>query len=69
MQQMIYWLLINSQHVSGVFTPTFRSSNCLTLPLVSNPVLFVVSRSRVVRCVHCEEFELLKMGVNTPETC
>jgi hypothetical protein len=44
-----------------MFTPIFRRSNCLTLPVVSNPVIVVVmSESRE---------DLLKMGENTPETC
>jgi hypothetical protein len=51
--------------------------------MVSCPVIVVVMlESRVVRCVHCDEdvacqetivskrqSDLLKMGVNTPETC
>jgi hypothetical protein len=29
------------------------------LPFVSNPVIFVVSRSRVMRCVHCDNIDAL----------
>jgi hypothetical protein len=46
---------MNPQHVSGVFTPIVRRSDCLLLPMVSCPVIVVMMlESRVVRCVHCD---------------
>jgi hypothetical protein len=55
-QIMICWESIFPQHVSGVFTPIIRRSDCVTLPMVSCPVVAVVMlESRVARCVHCEE--------------
>jgi len=55
MQQIvIYWKLILSQHVSGIFMPIVRRSDCIPLPIVVCPVVAVVMlESRVARCVHC----------------
>jgi hypothetical protein len=45
-----------SQHVSGVFTPIIRGSDCISQPMVFCPVVAAVMlESRVVRCVHCLE--------------
>ena len=57
MQQIvIYWQSIVPQHVSGVFTPIIRRSDCVSLPMVFCPVVAVVKPdSRVSRCVHSEE--------------
>ena len=57
MQQIvIYWKLILSQHVSGIFMPIVRRSDCIPLPIVVCPVVAVVMlESRVARCVHCVE--------------
>jgi DNA-directed RNA polymerase subunit RPC12/RpoP len=41
------------QHVSGVFTPIIRRSDCVSLSMVFRPVVDVVLESWVVRCVHC----------------
>ena len=57
MQQMvIYWKSIVSQHVSGIFMPIIRRSDCVPLLIVVCPVVAVVMlQSRVARCVHCVE--------------
>ena len=57
MQQIvIYWLSVVPQHVSGVFTPIIRRSDCVSLRMVFCPVVAVVMlESRVARCVHCVE--------------
>ena len=57
MQQIvIYWYSILSQHVSGIFMPIIRRSNCVPLPIVVCPVVAVVMLgSRVARCVQCVE--------------
>jgi hypothetical protein len=57
MQQIIiYWQSIIPQHVSGVFTPIIRGADCVSLPMVSCPVVAVeMLESRVARCVHCAE--------------
>jgi hypothetical protein len=57
MQQIvIYWQSINPQHVSSVFTPIVRRSDCVSLPMGFCPVIaFVMLESRVARCVHCDE--------------
>jgi len=57
MQQIvIYWKLILSQHVSGIFMPIVRRSDCIPLPIVVCPVVAVVMlESRVARCVHSVE--------------
>ena len=57
MQQIvIYWQSIVPQHVSGVFTPIIRRSDCVSLPMVFCPVVAAVMlESQVARCVHCEE--------------
>ena len=53
MQQIvIYWYSIVSQHVSGIFMPIIRRSNCVPLPIVVCPVVAVVKlESRVASCV------------------
>ena len=53
MQQIvIYWESTVSQHVSGIFMPIIRRSNCVPLPIVVCPVVAVVMlESRVVSCV------------------
>jgi len=49
-------LVVVPQHVSGIFTPIIRRSDCITLPMVFCPVVAVVMLvSQVARCVHCEE--------------
>jgi hypothetical protein len=57
MQQLgIYLQSIVPQHVSGVFTPIIRRSDCVSMPMAFCPVVAVVMlKSRVARCVHCEE--------------
>ena len=57
MQQMvIYWQSIVSQHVSGIFMPIVRRSDCVPLPIVVCPVVAVVMlESQVASCVHCVE--------------
>jgi len=61
MQQIvIYWQSIVSQHVSGIFMPIVRRSDCVPLPVVVCPVVAVVMlESRVARCVHCVENNLM----------
>ena len=53
MQQIvIYWSSIVSQHVSGIFMPIIRRSDCVPLPIVVCPVVAVVMlESWVERCV------------------
>ena len=57
MQQIvIYWQSIVSQHVSGIFMPIIRRSDCVPLPTVVCPFVAVVMlESRLPRCVHCVE--------------
>jgi len=57
MQQIvIYWKSIVFQHVSGIFMPIIRRSDCVPRPIVVCPVVAVVMlESRVARCVHCVE--------------
>jgi len=57
MQQIvIYWWPIVSQHVSGIFMPIIRRSNCVPLPIVVCTVVAVVMlESQVASCVHCVE--------------
>jgi len=58
MQQIvIYWQSVVSQHVSGIFMPIIRTSNCVPLPIVVCPVVAVVMLdSRVAKCMHCVEY-------------
>ena len=57
MQQIvIYWQSVVSQHVSGIFMPIVRRTDCVPLPIVVCPVVAVVMlESRVARCVQCVE--------------
>jgi hypothetical protein len=57
MQQLvIYWQSTVPQHVSGIFMPIIRRSDCVTLPIIFCPVLAVVMlESEVARYVHCVE--------------
>jgi len=57
MQQMvIYCKSILSQHVSGIFMPIVRRTDCVPLPMVVCPVVAVVMlESRVASCVLCVE--------------
>jgi len=54
MQQLVtYWYSTVPQHVSDVFTPIIRRSDCVTLPIVFCPIVAVVMlESRVASCVH-----------------
>jgi len=55
-QRVIYWKSRVSQHVSDIFMPIVRRSDCVPLPIVVCPVVAVVMlESRVARCVHCVE--------------
>jgi len=45
-----------SQHVSGIFMPIVRRTDCVPLPMVVCPVVAVVMlESRMTSCVHCVE--------------
>ena len=57
MQQMvIYCQSILSQHVSGIFMPIVRRTDCVPLPMAVCPVVAVAMlESRVASCVHCVE--------------
>ena len=67
MQQIvIYWYSVVSQHVSGIFMPILRRSDCVPLPIVVCSVVAVVMlESRVARCVHCVE----NVADNCMSTC
>jgi hypothetical protein len=68
-------LIINSQYVSGMFTPIFRRSNCQTSPSSQcthlttrlSDITTTITGLETIGIVR--QFDLLKMGVNTPETC
>jgi hypothetical protein len=52
MQQIVIYYI--PQHVSRVFAPIVRRSDCVSLSMVFCPVIVVVMlESRMARCVHC----------------
>ena len=84
MQQIvIYWQTVVSQHVSGIFMPIIRRSDCVSLPIVACQATFST------QCTHLAtrlssittattgqttigsgtQSDLLMMGVKIPETC
>ena len=76
MQQLVILLLINfPQHVSGVFTPILRRSDCVftAYGYLSCCDCCDVGESAGKLCALCgvvkTQSYLLRMGVKTPETC
>jgi len=52
--RVIYWYSIVFQHVSGIFMPIIRRSDCVPLPIVVCIIVaVVVLESRLARRVHC----------------
>ena len=54
---LIYWQSVVSQHVSGIFVPIIRRSDCVPLPMVVCPVVAVVMLESGVckMCALCGE--------------
>ena len=81
MQQLVILLVINfPQHVSGVFTPILRRSDCFftAYGYLSRCDCCDVGESGGKLCALCgvgcltasqTQSDLLMMGVETPETC
>jgi len=68
MQQIvIYWYSIVSQHVSGIFMPIIRRSDCVPLPIVVCPSVAVVTGQTTIGSG--TQSDLLMMGIKMPETC
>jgi hypothetical protein len=62
MQQIVsYSYSINPQHVSSVFTPIVRRSDCVSLPMVSCPVIVVVINHYLLHLVGLTFIYLKKM--------
>jgi hypothetical protein len=54
--------------ISTCFGHVFAHLQEFELPFVSKPVVFVVSRSRVVRCVHCDNIDASSINIVTVHT-
>ena len=84
MQQIvIYWQTVVSQHVSGIFMPIIRRSDCVPLLIVVCPVVAVVMCTYLATRISSittattgqttigsgTQSDLLMMGLKMHETC